>query len=32
MPNRWIEHVKQFAKDKNISYACAMTDLSLIHI
>lgn len=29
MPNRWIEHVKQFAKDKNISYACAMTDPDL---
>lgn len=29
MPNRWIEHVKQFAQEKNISYACAMTDPDL---
>ena len=26
MPNRWIEHVRQYAKDNNVSYACALSD------
>ena len=25
MPNKWIEHVKEFSKKNNISYACALT-------
>ena len=25
MPNKWIEHVKQYANDNNISYDCALT-------
>ena len=26
MPNRWVEHVRKFAKDNNISYGCAMSN------
>lgn len=26
MPNKWIEHVKQFAADNKISYMCAIAD------
>jgi|688.fasta_scaffold1471404_1 hypothetical protein len=26
MSNSWIEHVKKFAKDNNLSYGCALTD------
>ena len=26
MPNPWIEHVKKYAKDNNISYGCAITE------
>ena len=29
MPNPWIEHVKEFAKKNNKSYACALTDPDL---
>lgn len=25
MSNKWVQHVKQFAKNNNISYACALT-------
>ena len=25
-PNKWIEHVKKFAKDNNLSYGCAISD------
>lgn len=25
MPNKWIEHVKEFSKKHNISYACALS-------
>jgi TRAP-type C4-dicarboxylate transport system substrate-binding protein len=25
MPHKWIDHVKEFAKKNNISYACALT-------
>jgi hypothetical protein len=25
MPNAWIQHVKKFAADKNISYSCALS-------
>ena len=24
--NKWIQHVKQFSKDNNIAYACAISD------
>jgi len=24
--NKWVEHVRKFAKDNNISYACAVSD------
>jgi hypothetical protein len=24
--NRWVAHIKKFAKDNNLSYGCAMTD------
>ena len=26
MTNKWIEHVKQYAKDNSLSYACALTN------
>ena len=29
MTNRWIEYVKNFAKDNNLSYGCALTDPNL---
>jgi hypothetical protein len=25
MPNRWVDHVKKFAADNNLSYACALS-------
>ena len=25
MPNPWIEHVRKYAKDNNLTYACAIT-------
>ena len=25
MPNKWIEHVKKYAKDNNLSFGCALT-------
>jgi hypothetical protein len=25
MPNAWIEHIKQFSKDNNVSYGCALS-------
>jgi hypothetical protein len=25
MPNAWVEHVKKYAKDNNISYGCAIS-------
>ena len=25
MPNKWIEHVKQYAKDNNLSYGCSLS-------
>ena len=25
MPNKWIEHVKKYAKDNNLSYGCTLT-------
>ena len=24
MPNAWVEHVRQYAKDNNLTYACAI--------
>lgn len=26
MPNPWIEHVRRFAKQKGVTYACALSD------
>ena len=26
MPNAWVEHTRKFAKDNNMSYACAVSD------
>jgi len=26
MPNAWIQHVKKFARDNNMAYACAISD------
>jgi len=26
MANKWIEHVKKFASDNNVAYACAISD------
>ncbi len=26
MPNPWIEHIKKFAKEHNITYAAALSD------
>ena len=25
MPNAWVEHIKKYAKENNLSYSCAMT-------
>ena len=25
MPNAWIEHIKKYAKDNNLSYGCALS-------
>ena len=27
MANRWVEFVKNYAKEKNISYTCAMCEI-----
>ena len=29
MPNKWIEHVKKFAKENGLSYGCAMSKPNL---
>ena len=29
MPNKWVEHVRNFAKDNNLSYGCALSDPNL---
>ena len=29
MPNKWVEHVRKFAKDNNLSYGCALSDPNL---
>ena len=26
MPNKWIEHVKKFSRENNMSYGCAISD------
>lgn len=26
MPNAWIEHVRKYARDNNISYGCAVSN------
>ena len=26
MPNKWIEHVRKFSRENNISYGCAISD------
>ena len=28
MSNRWVEHVRKFAKDNNMTYMCAITEAS----
>jgi len=28
MSNPWVEHVKKYAKDNNITYMCAITEAS----
>ena len=28
MSNQWVEHVRKFAKDNNITYMCAITEAS----
>ena len=28
MPSPWVEHVRKYAKDNNISYMCAISDAS----
>ncbi len=25
MPNAWVEHIKKYAKDNNVSYGCALS-------
>ncbi len=25
MPNAWVEHIKKYAKDNNLSYVCALS-------
>jgi colicin import membrane protein len=29
MPNKWVEHVKKFARDNNLTYGCALSDPNL---
>jgi len=26
MPNKWVEHVKRYSKNNNLSYGCAVSD------
>jgi len=28
MPNAWVEFVRQYAKDNNLSYGCAISEAS----
>ena len=30
MTNKWIEHVKKYAKDNNLSYACALSNKDMV--
>ena len=32
MVNPWVEHVKKYAKDNNISYMCAITEAKATYI
>jgi hypothetical protein len=32
MANRWIECVKAYARDKNISYTCAMSEIKTMNL
>ena len=32
MTNPWIEHVKKYAKDNNISYGCAITEAKKTYV
>lgn len=32
MPNPWIEHVRKYAKDNNISYGCAVTEAKASYV
>jgi len=29
MPNAWVEHVRKFAREKGLSYGCALSDPNL---
>ena len=31
MPNSWVEFVKKYAKEHNISYACAIVPASKVY-
>ena len=31
MPNAWVEFVKQYAKDNNISYGCAISEAGVAY-
>jgi hypothetical protein len=32
MPNAWIEHVRRYARDNNISYSCAVTEAKASYV
>jgi hypothetical protein len=32
MPNRWIEHVRDYAAKNNISYGCAVTEAKASYV
>ena len=31
MPNAWVEFVRQYAKDNNISYGCAISEAGVVY-
>lgn len=32
MVNKWIEHVKKYAKDNNVTYACAISEAKKTYV
>jgi len=32
MPNAWIDHVRKYARDNNISYSCAVTEAKASYV